>query len=90
MLCIRITLLDHDVPNYFRSLEHLLRYCARPRFEIERLSVIRNADGRISRIGYVLPQALDYELLRWQWQIVTGFPVRSTSAMSRDRWALAS
>ena len=27
---VRITLLDRDVPSYFRSLEHLLRYCARP------------------------------------------------------------
>jgi len=27
---VRITLLDRDVPSYFQSLEHLLRYCARP------------------------------------------------------------
>ena len=27
-------------------LEHLLRYCARPPFALERLSVIRDADGR--------------------------------------------
>ena len=27
---VRITLVDRDVSNYFRSLEHLLRYCARP------------------------------------------------------------
>ncbi|MBM4012455.1 MAG: FAD-dependent oxidoreductase [Planctomycetes bacterium] len=27
---VRITLVDRDVPSYFRSLEHLLRYCARP------------------------------------------------------------
>ena len=26
---VRITLIDRDVPSYFRSLEHLLRYCAR-------------------------------------------------------------
>jgi hypothetical protein len=27
---VRITLIDRDVPSYFRSLEHLLQYCARP------------------------------------------------------------
>ncbi len=53
---VRITLTDRDVPSYFRSLEHLLRYCARPPFAIERLSVIRDADGRIARIRYVLPR----------------------------------
>ena len=26
---VRITLIDRDVPSYFRSLEHLLRYCCR-------------------------------------------------------------
>jgi hypothetical protein len=34
---VRITLLDRDVPSYFQSLEHLLRYCARPPFALERL-----------------------------------------------------
>jgi hypothetical protein len=53
---VRITLVDRDVPSYFRSLEHLLRYCARPPFALERLSVIRGADGRIIRIRYVLPR----------------------------------
>jgi hypothetical protein len=53
---VRITLLDRDVPSYFRSLEHLLRYCARPPFALERLSVIRDADGRTIRIRYVLPR----------------------------------
>jgi hypothetical protein len=53
---VRITLVDRDVPSYFRSLEHLLRYCARPPFALERLSVIRDADGRIIRIRYVLPR----------------------------------
>ena len=38
---VRITLIDRDVPSYFQSLEHLLRYCARPPFALERLSVIR-------------------------------------------------
>jgi len=41
---VRITLIDRDVPSYFRSLEHLLRYCARPPFALERLSVIRGPD----------------------------------------------
>jgi len=53
---VRITLLDRDVPSYFQSLEHLLRYCARPPFALERLSVIRSADGRIARIRYVMPR----------------------------------
>jgi len=53
---VRISLLDCDVPSYFRSLEHLLRYCARPPFALERLSVRRGSDGRISRIRYVLPR----------------------------------
>jgi hypothetical protein len=52
----RITLIDRDVPSYFRSLEHLLRYCARPPFALERLSVIRGPYGRIARIRYVLPR----------------------------------
>ena len=53
---VRITLLDRDVPSYFQSLEHLLRYCARPPFALERLSVSRDAEGRIARIRYVLPR----------------------------------
>jgi hypothetical protein len=52
----RITLIDRDVPSYFRSLEHLLRYCARPPFGLERLSVLCGPDGRIARIRYVLPR----------------------------------
>jgi hypothetical protein len=44
------------VPSYFQSLEHLLRYCARPPFALERLSVIRGSDGQIARIRYVLPR----------------------------------
>ena len=39
-----------------RDLEHLLRYCARPPFALERLSVIRGEDGRIARVRYVLPR----------------------------------
>ena len=53
---VRISLLDRDVPSYFQSLEHLLRYCARPPFALERVSVVRDADGRIIRIRYVLPR----------------------------------
>jgi hypothetical protein len=34
----------------------LLRYCARPPFALERLSVIRDADGRIARIRYAMPR----------------------------------
>ena len=47
---VRITLLDRDVPSYFRSLEHLLRSFARPPFALERLSVIRAPDGRATRV----------------------------------------
>jgi len=53
---VRIALIDRDVPSYFQSLEHLLRYCARPPFALERLSVIRGPAGRITRIRYVLPR----------------------------------
>ena len=34
----------------------MLRYCARPPFALERLSVTRGPDGRITRIRYVLPR----------------------------------
>jgi hypothetical protein len=53
---VRITLIDRDVPSYFRSLEHLLRYCAGPPFAIERLSVSRSPDGRITRVRHELPR----------------------------------
>ena len=53
---VRITLIDRDVPSYFQSLEHLLRYCARPPFALERLSVIRGPAGRIAGVRYVLPR----------------------------------
>jgi hypothetical protein len=53
---VRITLIDRDVPSYFKSLERLLRYCARPPFALERLSVIRGEDGRITHVRYVLPR----------------------------------
>ena len=61
-LFVRITLIDRDVPSYFQSLEHLLRYCARPPFALERLSVIRGPDGRIARIRYGLPR---HEAANW-------------------------
>jgi hypothetical protein len=53
---VRITLIDRAVPSFFQSLEHLLRYCARPPFALERLSVIRGPDGRATRVRYVLPR----------------------------------
>jgi hypothetical protein len=53
---VRIALIDRDVPSYFQSLEHLLRYCARPPFALERLSVIRGPAGRITQVRYVLPR----------------------------------
>ena len=53
---VRIAMIDRDVPSHFQSLEHLLRYCARPPFALERLSVIRDADGRIARIRYLMPR----------------------------------
>ena len=33
-----------------------LRYCARPPFALERLSVIRGPAGRITQVRYVLPR----------------------------------
>ena len=53
---VRIALIDRDVPSYFQGLEHLLRYCARPPFALERLSVIRGEDGRPTKVRYVLPR----------------------------------
>jgi hypothetical protein len=53
---VRITLIDRAVPSCFRSLEHVLRYCTRPPFAIERLSVIRGPDGRVAKVRYVLPR----------------------------------
>jgi hypothetical protein len=56
LLSVRITLTDRDVPGYFRSLEHLLRYCARPAFALERLTLLPGRDGRPDRIRYALPR----------------------------------
>jgi hypothetical protein len=52
---VRITLIERDLPSYFRSLEHVRRYCARPPFALERLSVIRGPDGRVAKVRSVLP-----------------------------------
>jgi hypothetical protein len=53
---VRITLLPPQLRVYRQPLEHLLRYCARPPFALERLSVLRGPEGRVSRIRYVLPR----------------------------------
>jgi hypothetical protein len=45
------------VPETHRPASgHLLRYCARPPFALERLSVIRGPDGRVAKVRYVLPR----------------------------------
>jgi hypothetical protein len=53
---VRISLDDRDVPSYTQSLEHLVRYCARPAFALERLSVIGGGDDQPERILYALPR----------------------------------
>jgi len=53
---VRISLQDRDVPAYFRSLEHLLRYCARPAFALERLSVVPGTGDQPERVRYTLPR----------------------------------
>jgi hypothetical protein len=37
---------ERDVPGYFQSLEHLLRYCARPAFTLNRFSVVSGTGDR--------------------------------------------
>jgi len=74
---VRITLIDRDVPSYFRSLEHLLRYCARPPFALERLSVSRGPDGRIARIRGVCTESQTeagrHRTRHWEhWQAARG------------------
>ena len=44
----------HGLPSKQTLTPH--RYCARPLFALERLSVTRSADGRIARVRYVLPR----------------------------------
>ena len=51
---VRISLDDRDVPSFYKSLEHLVRYCARPAFAIERLAVIEGRDGKPDRVRYTL------------------------------------
>ena len=53
---VRISPSDRDVPAYFQSLEHLLRYCARPAFALERLSVVPSTGDRPERVRYALPR----------------------------------
>jgi hypothetical protein len=53
---VRITLFRLQLRVYSQPLEHLLRYCARPPFALERLSVMRGEDGRIACVRYVLPR----------------------------------
>jgi len=53
---VRITLIDRDVSSSFQSLEHPLRYCTRPPFALERLSVTLDVSGRITRVRYSLPR----------------------------------
>ena len=53
---VRISPSDRDVPAYFQSLEHLLRYCARPAFALERLSVVAGRGDQPERVRYALPR----------------------------------
>ena len=53
---VRISPSDHDVPAYFRSVEHLLRYCARPAFALKRLSVVPSTGDRPELVRYALPR----------------------------------
>ena len=51
---VRISLDDRDVPSFCKSLEHLVRYCARPAFAMERLAVIDGRDGKATQVRYTL------------------------------------
>ena len=53
---VRITLFRPHLRVSCQPLEHLLRYCARPPFALERLSVIRDEDGRATKVRYVMPR----------------------------------
>ena len=46
---VRISLADRDVPGYLQSLEHLLRYCARPAFALDILSVVPGTGRALRR-----------------------------------------
>ena len=52
---MRISLVDRDVPSYTKNLEHLVRYCTRPAFALERLSV-GGGGVQPERILYTLPR----------------------------------
>jgi len=52
---VRISLNDRDVPSYTKSLENLVRYCARPAFALERLTVIGGGD-KPEQVRYTLPR----------------------------------
>jgi hypothetical protein len=47
---VRITLFGPRLCLDSESLEHSLRYCTRPPFAFERLSVIRVEEGRVARV----------------------------------------
>ena len=53
---VRIAPSDRDVPGYYQSLERLLRYCARPAFALERLSVVARQGNQPERVCYALPR----------------------------------
>ncbi len=72
---VRIALDDRDVPSYTQSVEHLVRYCARPAFALDRLSAVGGRDNQPERIRYTLPRHK-----RGQW---VG-PGRSKKATSPD------
>lgn len=52
---VRISLDDRDVPSYTKSLEHLVRYCARTAFALERLSVVGGGE-KPEQVRYMLPR----------------------------------
>jgi hypothetical protein len=53
---VRISLADREVPGYFQSLQHLQRYCTRPAFSLNRLSVVSGTGNRPERVRYTLPR----------------------------------
>lgn len=74
---MRISLFRPPLCVYFQPLEHLVRYCARPAFALERLSVVGGRDGSLERIRYTLPR---YN--RGQW-IGPGRQKKATAADSQ-------
>lgn len=78
---VRISLDDRDVPSYTKSVEHLVRYCARPAFALERLSVVGGRDDQPERIRYTLSRHK-----RGQW---VG-PGRSKKATTPDAQGVVS